>query len=90
MRVLRQPHQAVEFESDCDECETRVALTADDLRYEPDQRDGDAVRWLCPTCHHYQWIAADLVPREIVDKVEWLQPRTKRRPPPRPLGAVKA
>jgi hypothetical protein len=66
MRVIQRPYQKTELESDCQECSTRVALLPEDCDVVFDQRDGVAVKWQCPTCNRFNWVATSVMPPEFV------------------------
>lgn len=44
------------------DCRTRVEVDAGDLAFVPDARDGDAVKWRCPTCGRENFLSASVVP----------------------------
>jgi len=53
-------------EYDCVGCSSKLEITAGDLSFVADSRDGNAYTFDCPVCKRQNWIAASLVPRGIV------------------------
>mgnify|MGYP001174058389 CR=1 FL=1 len=65
MKILKLPNTNWAFETGC-RCGTRVELELSDFKkYEPDQRDGDAVVWQCPTCKYDNWLSVSLIPNNL-------------------------
>jgi len=64
MKIIRQPKPPMkEVECTCQECETVVSCEPKDFTYFSDQRDGDALKWQCPTCHRDNYVAVTVVGR---------------------------
>ena len=55
------PERSKVHKSTCSVCRTIVELEPRDCEYRIDDRDGDAVVWLCPTCTHENWVSLDVV-----------------------------
>lgn len=73
MRIVKAPVQVKEFETSCQDCDTVVALEARDCTYMSDQRDGNAVKWKCPTCKRENWVAVSVVPPSFVRAVKGVE-----------------
>lgn len=50
-------------------CKATLEVTAADLTYRHDSRDGDAVSFVCPECKHDNWVDVSLMPRSILKDV---------------------
>lgn len=54
------------YECDCMGCSSKLEITASDLSFVADSRDGNAYTFVCPVCKRQNWINAKLVPQGIV------------------------
>lgn len=62
VRVVSVPTYTKEFEHTCARCRTVMAVTKEDVKYHSEQRDGDYVDFMCPTCRNRQCISTDHLP----------------------------
>lgn len=50
-------------------CRAVLEVSAADLTYRHDSRDGDAVSFVCPECKREEWVSVDLIPQSIMKDV---------------------
>lgn len=51
-------------------CGAVLEVSASDLAYRSDPRDGDAVSFVCPECKREEWVAVSLIPQSIMKDVK--------------------
>lgn len=59
MRIIKQGRLTADevYQGECNGCGTEVEFQRKEARYVNDQRDGDALVVVCPTCKNEIWTA---------------------------------
>ncbi len=68
MRVVSRTPGPTTKEFTC-RCGAVLEVSAPDLTYRHDSRDGDAVTFACPECRREEWVDVTLIPESIMKDV---------------------
>jgi RNase P subunit RPR2 len=70
MRIIKHGDIGDTYKSSCKNCGCLVELTASDVRFVADPRDGNAIVWKCPDCNEETWVSTNVVPQAFMRGVQ--------------------